>query len=86
MSLRLDQGTDPEVQIKTYGSYMPGMSLSIGNTYTQITPKDMRAMMEYYLTNADLDESDERVKFVNWVRHLKTITGYNSDRLRLSFT
>ena len=83
MTLLLDQGTKPRnLGVKT---------ASIGNLINvvllgdyEISFKDFLAAAEYVLTNTSLEPNDIRHGFVQFVKGLKEVDGYNPGEKRLA--
>jgi len=77
MSLILNNGTVPEVTVKTWG---PG-PVSIG-AY-EVSPEDFATMVEYVMTNADLGPGDPRAELRDRVSRMARVPGRNPGGERL---
>lgn len=74
MSLRLQQDTTPlDVEIKAYD---PGLTFIRGSP-DRIGPKDMVALVEYWLTNTSLEKDDPRREFAERLHEMEVIEGYD---------
>lgn len=62
MSIMLNNGTQPEVNIKS--GFTKG--LRIGNV--EISPEDFNVMVLYYMTNTDLIENDKRLELYDQIK------------------
>lgn len=79
MSLRLDMGTLPEgLSVKTFGF---GNTVYLGEY--EISLLDFLEVARYVLANTDLEPDDPRLKFVEDVRKMVEVKGYNEGKTRL---
>ena len=84
MSLSLDLGTKPRLEVQTFECDPGG-----GNTKIvylgeyEISLEDFLCMADYVLTNTDLKPNDPRLQFVKCVQSMKKVKGYNPGRERL---
>ena len=91
MTLILNQGTTPHVEIKTWGFHGSNCDLQIKIHYklnpicmADISEKDMFELIKYYMTNTDLniDSKDVRHEIVKFIKGLKIIDGYGKGNMR----
>lgn len=82
MSLSLNLGTRPAgVEIKTFGfGSMEGI-VHLGGY--EISMADFLMAVAYVLTNTDLKPGDPRLQFMECVRSMKVVDGYNPNTKRL---
>lgn len=85
MSLSLDLGTVPEgLSAKTFGPGMGNMSGKLFLGAHEITDRDFACLVDYWLTNADLDGLDDpRIDLVRRIKESKYVPGYNSNQLKI---
>lgn len=82
MSLSLRQGTDPHgLEVKSWGKPV-NLGILIGD-YT-LSMADFLDMVEYVLTNTDLEPNDLRPGFLARMQNMKVVEGYNPGGRRLT--
>ena len=83
MTLCSDIGTDPKgLEVKTYGlESMP--HVRIGDY--EISMKDFRYMVEYVMTNTDLEKNDPRIDLKESITSMNLVNGYNFEGKRYGF-
>jgi len=84
MSLRLAMGTKPlNLEIKTSG--LTPTVVFLGDY--EISLEDWIEATMYVLTNTDLEKDDPRLQFLDRVKRLKVVTGFNlgTNSSRLGF-
>lgn len=82
MSLELNQGTKPEgLEVRSRNMGSPDDIVFIGEY--EISLKDFFATVEYVLTNSDLEPNDPRLQFVERIRSMKEVEGYDKGRKHL---
>ena len=80
MSLLLANGTRPKgLNLKTWG--LGSNDVYLGDYV--ISLKDFLCAAEYVLTNTDIKKNDPRLKFVEIVKKMRKIKGWNPRRKRL---
>lgn len=80
MSLGLDLGTKPAgTMIKTFG--LNPEVIFLGNL--EISLKDFLYAAHYVLTNTDLVLNDQRLQFLECVKSMEIVSGYNTGGKRL---
>lgn len=74
-----------EVEVKTacYFTREGIQTLGLNVNGTTITNSDMIDMIDYYLTNSDLDHEDDRLALVERIKNYKIVDGYNEGRERI---
>jgi hypothetical protein len=78
MSLLLTEGTRPHgLRTKAWGP-----TILVGEY--QISLEDFLALTLYVLMNTDLEAKDPRLSFLEFVRRLKEVDGYNPGGRRLA--
>ena len=83
MSLSLNLGTKPDgLVVITPLPSLSGQVVWIGEY--QISLKDFLLMAEYVLTNTDLEADDLRLPFVECVKSMHVVQGYNKGGQRLA--
>lgn len=71
VSLKLNTDTMPSVTVKLGMGSGNGVEIFVGAALSVIGPKDMRALVEYWLTNTPVSGmEDERYQFVAWAQKL----------------
>ena len=87
MSLALNQGTLPaNLDVKTYPE-LTGLADIVWLGEYEISVVDFLAAAEYVLTNTDIRQngSDPRIEFVDRVKWMNLVPGYNTNRQRLGY-
>lgn len=80
MSLSLELGSKPHgLSVKTFG--YPKMVIFVGGY--EISLEDFLIMAHYVLTNCDLAEDDQRLQFLESIRAMRKVDGYNKGLKRL---
>lgn len=83
MSLFLDLGTKPAgLKVKTEGTIRSMVNTVFLGDY-KISLEDFLVAAAYVLTNTDLEPNDSRLQFVQYVRSMRIIEGYNRGKKRL---
>ena len=84
--LNISPKTDANVEIKTYGfgSMVDEVSIRTPHGETIIGIEDFLVAVEYVLTNTDLWDGDPRNEFLNQIKTLKLVPGFNPQSVRLS--
>lgn len=80
MSLLLNRGTIPEVLVKTHGTGIEEVFLG---DY-EISMSDFMDAAHYVLTNSDLKPNDPRRGFVERVKTMREVDGYNAGEKRFA--
>lgn len=83
MSLTLNRGTKPDgLSVSTLlGTLSVGAPIMLGDY--EISMEDFLIVAEYVLTNTDLVPDDQRLQFVECVKSMKEVDGYNQGGKRL---
>lgn len=82
MSLILNMGTKPYgLRVKTFGFGSRLNTVYLGDY--EISLEDFLVAAEYVLTNTDLEPNDPRLQFVERVKSMEEVDGYNPGRKRL---
>lgn len=82
MSLTLDLGTTPAgLSVKTFGFGQMGNTVYLGEY--EISLEDFLIMSHYVLTNTDLESNDPRRQFVECVKEMQEVSGFNAPATRL---
>lgn len=82
MTLSLDLGTKPAgLEVRTYGFDPLGSTVFLGEY--EISLKDFLAAAHYVLINTDLEPDDPRPRFVECIRSMSEVKGFNSGGKRL---
>ena len=81
MSLILSLSPD-NISIKTYGYFSKNgkddtVFIDAQSNKLEINIEDFFAMVYYVLTNTDLYKNDPRLKFIEKVKKMKKVEGYN---------
>lgn len=81
MSLELSFTKPHPIEAKTYPSLMPVAGelkrfVQLGDYSIPID--DFCALVEYVLTNTDLDQDDPRLDLVEKIKHLKVVDGFQT--------
>lgn len=85
MSIELcAQGTKPRIRAGTMHGGPKRVYLSGGGEQIELSFDDVLLLCSYVLTNVDLDPDDERLNFVEAVKRMKVVAGWNPGRHRLS--
>jgi len=88
MTMILNNGTSPKVELKTHKNELHLMindEVESMAMFAEISPKDVIRLVTYWLTNTDLNGLDDvRLDLIEWIKSLKKINGYNSGGFRLS--
>jgi hypothetical protein len=85
MSLRLDRSLPHGLKIKTSGFDGPIDDTVYLGRY-QIPMSDFLVAVAYVLTNTDLQANDPRIRFVESLKALQEVDGYNPGQKRLEFS
>lgn len=90
MSLILSRSIPRGLEVKTHGVHilqnkvlLRGGNVKDGYVDCEIPFLDFLEMVEYVLTNTDLYRNDPRLRFLEMVKKLKPVKGYNPDGKRL---
>lgn len=79
MSLKLDSGSKPKgLFIKTFGF---DDTILLGDY--KISMLDFLLAAKYVLTNTDLEPNDHRLKFIEVVKKMKLVDGWDPEKKRL---
>jgi len=80
LSLSLDLGTDPKgLEVKTYGlTSLP--HVRIGDY--EVSMKDFCYMVEYVMTNTDLEPDDPRIELKKSIGSMHLVAGFNKSGIR----
>lgn len=85
MSIELDSpGTEPSPVHVTWMHGVPRrVDVAHGACGFHLSIEDVLVLCSYVLTNSDLDPDDERLKFVEAVKEMKVVEGWNKGGRRL---
>lgn len=72
-----------EVKTANYFTGEGVQTLGLNINGVTITNSDMVDMIDYYLTNSDLDHEDDRLDLVERIKNYKIVDGYNEGRDRI---